>query len=87
MDEPSYDLRGLAMTDTALRLKEEILRLPPDDRTALMDELMEALGYEFVEDDEAWERELNRRSEEIRSGKALGRPADEMFADLRKRYE
>jgi putative addiction module component (TIGR02574 family) len=83
----THDLGGFAMTDVALRLKEEILRLPPDDQTALIDELMEELGYEFVEDHEAWERELERRSEELRSGKVKGIPASEVFAELRKRYE
>jgi putative addiction module component (TIGR02574 family) len=52
-----------------------------------MNVLRESLPDDAHDDDEAaWEAELNRRSEEIESGKAVGRPTSEMFAELRKRY-
>jgi putative addiction module component (TIGR02574 family) len=75
------------MTDIALRLKDELIRLSEDDREELARFLWDSLeegkeeGY-----DEAWEAELNRRSAEIESGKAIGRPTSEMFDELRKRY-
>jgi len=33
----------------------------------------------------AWDIELSRRVEQIRSGKAVGEPAENVFADLRER--
>jgi putative addiction module component (TIGR02574 family) len=42
---------------------------------------LEPLEEEGV--DEAWNDELTRRLAEIRSGKASGKPADELFAELR----
>ncbi len=34
--------------------------------------------------EEAWDRELARRAERIRSGKAVGVPARQVFADWRR---
>ena len=75
------------MTESALRLRDEILRLSEDDREELLRLLHDSLeegkdeGY-----DEAWKAELDRRFREIESGTAVGRSADEMFDELRKRY-
>jgi putative addiction module component (TIGR02574 family) len=33
-----------------------------------------------------WDAELARRVEEIRTGKAVGEPAEEVFAKLREKY-
>jgi putative addiction module component (TIGR02574 family) len=68
------------MTDTALRLRDELLRLPEEDRIELANVLWESV------EDVAWEAELDRRVAEIESGTAVGRPAQEVFDDLRKRY-
>jgi putative addiction module component (TIGR02574 family) len=77
----------IATTDIALRLKDELLRLSEEDRAELMGVLRESLEDEEDEGyHEAWEAELNRRSDEIQSGKAIGRPASEVFDELRKRY-
>jgi putative addiction module component (TIGR02574 family) len=75
------------MTEIALRLKDQLLSLSEDDRAALVEVLQDSLPDEVEEGyHEAWEAELNRRMEEIESGKAVGRPAREMFDELRKRY-
>lgn len=75
------------MTDVALRLKDELLRLPEGDRAALAHILLDSLDEALDEQDAAaWEQELSRRSEEIHSGKAVGTPASEVFEKLRKRY-
>lgn len=68
------------MTDTALRLKDELARLSEEDRAELANFLCDSL------DAEDWDAELNRRVAEIESGTAVGRPAKEVFDDLRKRY-
>jgi putative addiction module component (TIGR02574 family) len=75
------------MTDIALRLKDELLRLPEADRAALAQILWDSLDDESVEAAEAaWEAELNRRFAEIEAGTAKGRPASEVFEGLQKRY-
>ncbi len=35
--------------------------------------------------EEAWERELSRRVAEIKAGTAKGKPAEQLFAELRAR--
>lgn len=34
---------------------------------------------------EAWDAELSRRVAEIRDGKVIGKPADQVFMELRRR--
>ncbi|MBW3599109.1 MAG: addiction module protein [Planctomycetes bacterium] len=75
------------MTETAEQLKPELARLSPQDRAALARFLIDSLDDEEDADAEsAWDAELARRSEEIDSGKAVGEPADEVFAKLRRKY-
>jgi hypothetical protein len=72
------------MTDMALRLKDEILRPHPLDRDALMSDLLESLGYEHVEDDEAaWLEELERRSTDAAAGRSTEEPFRDIIAELR----
>jgi putative addiction module component (TIGR02574 family) len=76
------------MTEVALKLKDEILRLSEDDREELLRLLHDSLENEKDEGyDEAWGAELDRRFQEIESGMAVGRSADEVFDELRKRYQ
>jgi putative addiction module component (TIGR02574 family) len=39
-----------------------------------------------ADDAAGWEAELARRAEEIRSGQAQGVPAEQVLAELRKKY-
>lgn len=71
------------MTEPALRLKDELLRLSADDRIELIDLLRDSLD---AADDAALEPELDRRFTELETGAVVGRPASEMFAELQKRY-
>ncbi len=34
----------------------------------------------------AWDTEISRRVDEIRSGQATGKPAEQVFVELRERY-
>jgi putative addiction module component (TIGR02574 family) len=34
----------------------------------------------------AWDAELDRRAAEIRAGEVVGKPADQVFAELRERF-
>ena len=61
------------MTDTALRLKEEVLRLSDEDRLELARALWDSIDgpdYEMDNDDAAWIAELERRSADADAGRA-----------------
>jgi len=61
-------------------------QLSPQDRAELAAYLIDSLDEgEDPDAEAAWEAELGRRAEEIRSGNAPGEPAPEVFARLRAR--
>ena len=75
------------MTETAERFKPELAQLSAQDRAALAQFLIRSLDEgEDADAEAAWDVELARRVEEIKSGKAIGIPADKVFADLREKY-
>jgi putative addiction module component (TIGR02574 family) len=75
------------MTETAEKLKAQLSQLSMQERAELAHFLIHPLDEGVDADAEAaWEAELARRVEEIRSGKAVGEPADKVFAELRKKY-
>jgi putative addiction module component (TIGR02574 family) len=75
------------MTETAEKLKAQLSQLSTQERAELAHFLIHSLDEDVDADAEAaWDAELARRMEEIRSGKAVGEPADKVFADLRKKY-
>ena len=75
------------MTEAAEQLKPQLLQLPSGDRAALARFLIDSLNGETdVDAEDAWDAELARRAEEIRSGQAQGEPAAQVLAELRKKY-
>ena len=75
------------MTEAAEHLKSQLLELPSGDRAALARFLIDSLDEEVdLDDEDAWDAELARRAEEIRSGQAEGEPAEQVLAELRKKY-
>jgi len=75
------------MTETTKNLKEQLARLSLSEGAELTHFLIDSLDEGADADVEAaWDAELARRMEEIRSGKAVGEPADQVFAELRKKY-
>jgi putative addiction module component (TIGR02574 family) len=87
MDERLAHAERKAMTDTALRLKDELLRLSEEDRVELANILWDSLdeeGDEAVDqNDAAWIEELNRRSADADSGRAAEEPFRDVIAELR----
>ncbi len=73
------------MSDQAERLMPTLLALPPEDRELIAERLYESLHGE-QDDDPEFLAMLNRRVEEIKSGKVKGVPADEVFRRLREKY-
>ena len=75
------------MTETAEQLKAQLSQLSTQERAELAHFLIHSLDEGVDADAEAaWDAELARRMAEIRSGKAVGEPADKVFAELRKKY-
>jgi len=75
------------MTALAEKLKPQLTALPSADRAELARYLLESLDAPAdPAAAQAWEIELARRTDEIRSGRAQGRPVAEALADLRKRH-
>jgi putative addiction module component (TIGR02574 family) len=75
------------MTHAAEQLKSQLLQLASEDRAELAYFLIRSLDEESETGVlAAWEAELEQRWHEMESGKAAGVPADEVFAEMRKKY-
>ena len=75
------------MTATAERLMTELGTLPARERAELAHQLLVSLDPGADPDVEAaWDAELERRGELIRSGRATGEPAEQVLAELRQRF-
>ncbi len=65
--------------------KARLGTLTTQERTELARVLIESLNDD-PDTQAAWDAELTRRVADIKSGRAVGRPAEEVYADLRKKY-
>jgi putative addiction module component (TIGR02574 family) len=78
------------MKATLGNVTADALSLPPDDRARLTRALIQSLEQEPEDDptlvEAAWQAEISRRVEEIKSGKVQGVPADAVFAKLRAKH-
>jgi putative addiction module component (TIGR02574 family) len=74
------------MAETMERLKLELEHLSAEDKAELAHFLLDSLEPEEEGVAAAWDQEIARRVEEIRSGRASGTPAEEVFAELRREY-
>jgi len=66
--------------------KTQLDQLSRDERAELAYFLLQSLEPEEDGAVAAWNAEVSRRVSEIRSGKAEGKSADQVFAELRERY-
>jgi putative addiction module component (TIGR02574 family) len=74
------------MTDAVEQLKARAENLSAPERADLAYFLLSSLEPEEEGGEEAWRIEIARRLAEIRSGIAVGRPVEEVLAELRERY-
>jgi putative addiction module component (TIGR02574 family) len=75
------------MTALGEKLKSELSQLPIEDRAELASFLIESLDEGADPDGEdAWDTELARRADEIRTGKVQGIPVEKVLAELRTRF-
>lgn len=68
------------------RYKTQLEKLSREERAELADFLLSSLDPEEEGAAAAWDAEISRRVAEIRSGKANGKPAERVFAELRQRH-
>lgn len=74
------------MTDAAVRLKDEILRLSNEDRLELARVLWDSIegpSDDIDEDEVAWIDELNRRAEDLNAGRTTAEPYRQVIEELR----
>ena len=74
------------MTQAVEQLKSQAGVLSATERAELAYFLLTSLEPEEKGVREAWRAEIARRVAEIRSGLAVGRPAEEVLAELREAY-
>ena len=78
------------MSATLEKVVEEARSLSLADRSALTRILIESLDAELPEDaaevEQAWQGEVEKRVEEIKSGRVKTIPAEEVFAKLRAKH-
>ncbi len=75
------------MTATTEKLILELGALPANERAEVAHFLLHSLDGETDSDAEAaWDAELARRADLIRSGHATGEPAEQVLAELRRRF-
>ncbi len=71
-------------------LKDQLSALPALQRAELASFLLESLNGEDGEDpaavQAAWDAELALRLEEIKTGKEVGIPAEEVLEEMRRKY-
>jgi putative addiction module component (TIGR02574 family) len=74
------------MTTATAKLADQILSLPCEDRIYLVDRLLESLNVPSREEiDRVWAEEVERRIDELDSGKVQAIPGEQVFAEIRQR--
>jgi len=75
------------MAATFEQLTHEALTLSETERALLAQKLLQSLETAEEGVEEAWSAEISRRLNRVQEGTAEGRPAEEVFRDLRARYQ
>jgi putative addiction module component (TIGR02574 family) len=74
------------MTKAVQEIKFHLTQLSQKERAELAGFLLESLEPEEDGAAATWDAEIARRMSEIRGGTATGKPAEQVFAELRKQY-
>ena len=75
------------MTPQTMEIMDVVDSLPIDMKLELVDRLLESITPRRKEIDDAWSDEVERRIDEVESGKVELKPGDEVFAKMRERYK
>jgi len=73
------------MTTQTMEIMEMADSLPIDIKIELVDRLLDSISPTQSEIDELWKIEVERRVDEVESGKVKTIPGDEVFAKIRDR--
>ena len=87
LDQPHSESDGSRMPTSVERITHEALTLPETDRAHLAHTLLQSLEPAEESVEEAWASEVGRRVKRVHEGTAQGRPADEVFRDIRARLQ
>ncbi|WP_320040566.1 addiction module protein [uncultured Desulfobacter sp.] len=68
-------------------LIEEVLLLPIEDRTYIIDSLIQSMNPIDSDIDRKWLEVSKKRLNELKSGEVKGVPGDEVFSKIWKRFE
>jgi putative addiction module component (TIGR02574 family) len=74
------------MTTETMEIIERVESLPIDMKLEIIDRLLESISPPQKEIDDAWSAEVERRIDEVESGKVKTIPGEEVFARMRERY-
>ena len=74
------------MTTQTMDIMERAEMLPIDLKLELVDRLLESIGPSQREIDELWKIEIERRVEDVRSGKVKTIPGEQVFAEIEERF-
>lgn len=82
------DLARTVLSMNAVQLLPTLRAFDAKDRALIAHAMIESLDDECKDPgyEQAWDEELIRRSEEIHSGKVVGIPAEQVFAEIEARY-
>jgi putative addiction module component (TIGR02574 family) len=72
------------MSEAVAQIVAQLGSLSQQERADLAYSVLLSLEPAEPGAEEAWDRELTRRAERIRSGEAVGVPAEQVFADWRR---
>ena len=76
---------GAAMSTTLESLQAEVLRLPPADRSRLLERLIASLDTD-ADAEAAWDAEADRRECQLQSGASKPVPFEAAIARLEARF-
>ncbi len=74
------------MTAQTMDIMERAEMLPIDLKLELVDRLLESISPSQKEIDDLWKIEIERRVEEVRSGKVKTIPGYQVFAEIEERF-
>jgi putative addiction module component (TIGR02574 family) len=66
---------------------QEAMSLPVEERATVVDSLLKTLNPPDMEIEKEWVRVAKRRLAELRSGRVKAIPGNEVFAEIRERFE
>jgi putative addiction module component (TIGR02574 family) len=75
------------MSATIEQLTQDALTLPETERARLAQTLLQSLEPSEEGVEQAWAIEIGQRLERVHQGTAHGRPAEEVFRDIRARHQ